>query len=67
MTQAYRALCEFGIEGVATNIAFLQSLLQHPEFVGESVYTRFVEEHIAELVGADATHRHRRLFFGSAG
>src|SRR5208282_668320 len=33
VNQAYRALCEFRIEGVATNIGFLQSLLKHPEFV----------------------------------
>src|SRR5271163_268926 len=30
LTKTYRALCEFRIEGVPTNIGFLQSLLQHP-------------------------------------
>src|SRR5580700_7785095 len=62
VTKAYRALCEFRIEGVPTNIGFLQSLLQHPEFIANRVYTRFVEDNIAQLVG-DAESGHRRLFF----
>ncbi len=33
------------------NIAFLQSLLKHPEFIGNRVYTRFIEDNIADLVG----------------
>ena len=36
VTKTYRALCEFRIEGVQTNIAFLQSLLRHPEFIAQS-------------------------------
>ena len=60
VTKAYRALCEFRIEGVPTNIGFLQSLLQHPEFIANRVYTRFVEDNIAALV---AESGHRRLFF----
>jgi acetyl/propionyl-CoA carboxylase alpha subunit len=62
VARVYRALCEFKIEGVATNIAFLQSLLHHPEFIANRVYTRFVEEHLAELVAA-TNGMHRRLFF----
>src|SRR5580692_118831 len=62
VTKTYRALCEFRIEGVPTNIGFLQSLLQHPEFIANRVYTRFVEDNIAELVGA-VEPGHRRLFF----
>src|SRR2546428_7633341 len=33
VTRTYRALCEFKIEGVSTNLPFLQNLLQHPEFM----------------------------------
>ena len=62
VTKTYRALCEFRIEGVPTNIGFLQSLLQHPEFIANRVYTRFVEDNIAALVGG-AESGHRRLFF----
>ena len=60
VTRTYRALCEFKIEGVATNIPFLQSLLRHPAFVNNQIYTRFVEDHSAELVQAD---HHQRFFF----
>ncbi|MGE0825370.1 MAG: carboxyl transferase domain-containing protein [Candidatus Binatia bacterium] len=62
--KAYRALCEFRVEGVATNIPFLQNLLQHPDFLANRVSTRFVEEHLAELV-APETATHQRLFFES--
>ena len=57
---SYRALSEFRVEGVATNIPFLQALLVHPDFVANNVYTRFVEDHAAELVAASS---HPRRFF----
>lgn len=67
VTRAYRALCEFRIEGVATNIGFLQSLLRHPDFAANRLTTRFIEENITELVAA-ANATHRQLFFaGGAG
>jgi len=61
VTRAYRALCEFKIEGVPTNIAFLQNLLTHPEIVANRFYTGFVEDHIAELAAPKDTHE--RLHF----
>ena len=63
--KAYRALCEFRIEGVPTNIGFLQSLLKHPDFAANEVYTRFIDDHIGELV-ATANAGHRRLFFDTS-
>ncbi len=65
VAKAYRALCEFRIEGVTTNIGFLQNLLRHPEFVANRVYTRFVEDHMAELAetAGAGDSAHRRLFF----
>ena len=60
--RAYRALCRFRIEGVATNLGFLQALLKHPEFVANRIHTGFVEENIAALAGMSATE-HRRLYF----
>jgi acetyl-CoA carboxylase carboxyltransferase component/biotin carboxyl carrier protein len=66
VTRAYRALCEFRIEGIATNVEFLQSLLRHPDFAANRLYTRFVEEHIAELAVAAAHATHRQLFFAQA-
>ncbi|HXR24723.1 MAG TPA: carboxyl transferase domain-containing protein [Candidatus Binataceae bacterium] len=65
VAKAYRALCEFRIEGVATNIGFLQSLLKHPAFAANQIYTRFIDDHLGELVGG-ANSPHRRLFFESA-
>ena len=59
--KAYRALCEFKIAGVPTNIAFLQNLLQHPALATGALHTRFVEEHIADLLPAE--NAHRQLFF----
>ena len=49
-----RALAEFRIEGVDTNIAFLQSILRHPDFLAGRVHTRFVDEHMTSLAAADA-------------
>ncbi len=65
VSKTYRALCEFRVEGVATNIGFLQNLLRHPEFVANNLYTRFVDDHIATLV-APAASTHQRLFFDSS-
>ncbi len=59
----YRALCEFNITGVRTNISLLQNLLRHPDFIAGRIDTRFVEDHIAELV-AGTEEEHPRLFFG---
>ena len=59
--KAHRALCEFKIAGVPTNIAFLQTLLQHPALATGALTTRFVEEHIADLLPAE--NAHQRLFF----
>ncbi|GAC1303758.1 MAG: pyruvate carboxylase [Vulcanimicrobiaceae bacterium] len=39
-----RALREFRIRGVKTNVPFLDALLEHPEFVDGSVTTRFLDE-----------------------
>ena len=59
--RTYRALSEMRVEGVATNIVLLQSLLRHPDVRGGRIYTRFLEDHLAELLEGDAAHR--RLFF----
>ena len=38
-----RALREFRIRGVATNIAFIENLLKHPEFLSNRYTTRFID------------------------
>jgi acetyl/propionyl-CoA carboxylase alpha subunit/acetyl-CoA carboxylase carboxyltransferase component len=47
--KAERALSEFRIAGVATNIPFLRALLRTPAFAAGSVHTRFIEEHAPSL------------------
>jgi len=44
-----RALSEFRIAGVSTNIPFLRALLRTPALAAASVHTRFIEEHAASL------------------
>ncbi|MDF2232984.1 pyruvate carboxylase [Albimonas sp. CAU 1670] len=39
-----RALREFRIRGVATNIAFVENLLKHPKFLDSSYTTKFIDE-----------------------
>jgi acetyl-CoA carboxylase carboxyltransferase component/biotin carboxyl carrier protein len=62
--RAYRAACEFRIEGVATNLPVLQNLLRLPLFLEGAFDTRFIERHAAQLV-ADAGHQ--RLYHEAPG
>jgi acetyl/propionyl-CoA carboxylase alpha subunit/acetyl-CoA carboxylase carboxyltransferase component len=62
--RCYRALCEFRIEGVPTNIPLLQSLLIHPDIHGSALYTRFIDDHIAELLAR--SDEHPRLYARTA-
>lgn len=39
-----RALMEFRIRGVATNLAFLHNLVSHPRFIANDYTTRFIDE-----------------------
>ena len=39
-----RALREFRIRGVATNLAFLENLINHPDFADGDYTTRFIDE-----------------------
>ena len=39
-----RALREFRIRGVSTNIAFVENLLKHPTFLSNKYTTRFIDE-----------------------
>ena len=48
-----RALGEFRLGGVATNIGFLRNLLAHPEVVAGRLHTGFVESNLAALVDGD--------------
>jgi pyruvate carboxylase len=39
-----RALLEYRIRGVATNLAFLHNIINHPQFVASDYTTRFIDE-----------------------
>lgn len=59
LKRAYRALCEFRLEGVASNLHFLQNLLLHPAVQANQVSTGFIEAEAASLVGAGSqAHPH---------
>ena len=45
-----RALAEFRVEGVRSNIAFLQALLKQADVAAGTIHTRYVEEHMATLL-----------------
>jgi len=57
--KAVRALSEFRVTGVATNIRFLQSLLRHADILSGRLHTRFVEEHAGTLVADDTVAQPR--------
>jgi acetyl/propionyl-CoA carboxylase alpha subunit/acetyl-CoA carboxylase carboxyltransferase component len=65
VAKAVRTLREFRIDGVATNIPFIQAVLAHPDFVANRISTNFVDTHVAALVGA-TKEQARPLFFAPA-
>lgn len=60
IARASRALREFRLEGVETNIPFLEAVLAEPDFAAGNVHTRWVDENVARLAApaADARRRH---------
>ena len=44
VARAKRALAEFRIRGVSTNIPFLQAVLEDPAFVAGDLSTSFIDE-----------------------
>ena len=64
LAKAYRALCEFRIEGVATNIPLLQNLLLQEDVAAGRLHTRLVDERMPELT---RPRPHRQLFAGRTG
>jgi acetyl-CoA carboxylase carboxyltransferase component/biotin carboxyl carrier protein len=66
VAKAARTLREFRIDGVQTNIAFLQAVLAAPDFVANRFSTNFIDSHVAALVEAAKTVAHP-LFFAVGG
>ena len=60
LRRAYRGLCEFRLDGVASNLHLLQNLLQRNEVIANQVDTTYVERHLSELLAArEQAHPHR--------
>jgi len=64
VARARRALAEFRIDGIETNLALMQSLLVRREVAENTVHTGFVDEHLGELL-ADMGAAPRRHFAGA--
>jgi len=61
VARARRAVAEFRIRGVATNIPFLQALLDDPDFAAGRVTTSFIETHPGLLTARASGDRGTRL------
>ena len=59
--KARRALAEFRINGVSTNIAFLLAVLDDPDFAAGGVTTSFIEDHPQLLTARSHGDRGTRL------
>jgi pyruvate carboxylase len=55
--KAYRACSEFRIEGIATNLPFILNLLSGTDFESNTIYTRYVDDHLLELAKARESYR----------
>ncbi len=64
--RASRALDEFRIGGPSTNIPWLQGVLSHPDFAAGNLYTRWLDDHAAELAAAAGNGRRQRFVPASA-
>src|SRR6201999_3496809 len=58
-----RALSEFRLDGVSTNIALLRNILAHPDFIAGHVHTRWLDEHVGDLA---AQSEQRQRFIDTA-
>ena len=61
LTRSLRALSEFRIEGVASNIPFLTNVLEHEDLAEGRVHTRWVDEQMAVLAASNGAQRIRYL------
>jgi acetyl-CoA carboxylase, biotin carboxylase subunit len=63
-----RALSEYVVTGIRTNLAFHQKLLAHPEFVKGTYDTGFIDRYKDELLGYAnvADEHHEKLAVAAA-
>src|ERR1700722_2242005 len=61
VSRARRAIAEFRIRGVSTNIPFLQAVLDDPDFQAGHVTTSFIEERPALLTARSSADRGTKI------
>jgi pyruvate carboxylase len=61
VARARRAVAEFRIRGVSTNIPFLQAVLDDPDFRAGSITTSFIEDHPQLLTARSSADRGTKL------
>ncbi|MFC5501477.1 pyruvate carboxylase [Lysinimonas soli] len=61
VARARRGLAEFRIRGVATNIPFLQAVLEDPSFIAGDLSTSFIEERPQLLRGRESRDRGTKI------
>ncbi|ADP98514.1 carboxyl transferase domain-containing protein [Marinobacter adhaerens] len=66
LRRLYRALCEFRLTGVSSNIGLLQNLVRHSGVETWAVTTRFVEDNLKHLIPEATKTAHPHLHFGNA-
>ncbi len=59
--RARRAVAEFRIRGVSTNIPFLQAVLDDPDFKSGNITTAFIEDHPQLLTARSSADRGTKL------
>lgn len=59
IARTHRALSEFRIDGVATNITFLKNIISHADFAAGTVHTRWTDEHLVTLASPPEDDRER--------
>ena len=65
LRRLYRALCEFRLTGVSSNIGLLQNLVRHSGVEAWAVSTRFVEDNLKNLTPEETKTAHPHLHFGN--
>ena len=61
VVRAQRALAEFVISGVATNVGFLRALLREPDFLAKRISTSFIADHPWLLAAPPADDEQGRI------
>ncbi|MGQ0508898.1 MAG: acetyl-CoA carboxylase biotin carboxylase subunit [Myxococcaceae bacterium] len=65
IARARRAVSEYVVKGITTNISYLDGILSHPEFAGGDYDTSFLVREHTKLLGATEPHLREVAVFAS--